>query len=78
MYITASFCVIPEVAGDAAIYFHSKDGESNLQEKLDFVFSLKENEKNQLIQKGNNRAKLFSWDKSAELISEVYEKVLNS
>lgn len=69
---------LPEVAGDAAIYFHSKDGESNLQEKLDFVFSLKENEKNQLIQKGNNRAKLFSWDKSAELISEVYEKVLNS
>jgi len=63
---------LPEVAGDAAVYCDPFDVNSiakGLQE-------LDQNEalRNQLIQKGFDRCKQFSWDFTAEKIWQVLEK----
>jgi len=55
---------LPEIAGDAALYF---DPES-LQELAEKLFLLKENKeiKKELIKKGKERLRKFSWEKCGE------------
>lgn len=69
----------PEIGGDAAIYFHSNlTGESNLCEKMEYIYSLSENDRRMLIDKGTHRAKMFSWKDSAQKLSEVYLNIANN
>jgi glycosyltransferase involved in cell wall biosynthesis len=60
---------LPEVGDEACLYFDPKN-EVNLYEKL---VSLKENEnlRQELIEKGKKRVKLFSWSKCAQETLEV-------
>jgi glycosyltransferase involved in cell wall biosynthesis len=64
---------LPEVAGDAAITcdpFDTKD----IRDKLDLI--LKDQElRNQLIEKGQNRLKAFSWDATARGILSVFTQI---
>jgi glycosyltransferase involved in cell wall biosynthesis len=54
---------LPEVAGEAALYFDGKNAD-NLAEKIKSVLS-DENLKNNLIAKGTEQIKKFSWEKCA-------------
>ncbi|MBI2448224.1 glycosyltransferase family 4 protein [Candidatus Microgenomates bacterium] len=66
---------LPEVGGDAALYFDPMD-ERDMAQKLEKIFTdvgLRE----QLIRKGEERIKNFSWDKMAQETLAVYEKILS-
>ncbi len=67
---------LPEVAGDAAIYFDPKDPE-DIAEKVFKVYS-DQGLREALIQKGFERAKRFTWERTAEETLKVYEKVYKS
>lgn len=72
--IISSFnSALPEVGGDACLYF-DPGSEKDLLDKL---ITLKENKilRNELIKKGRERVKLFSWKKCAE---ETLKVIINS
>jgi glycosyltransferase involved in cell wall biosynthesis len=64
----------PEVAEDAAIYFdpYSIEDMTSAIEKVVYNNEIKNN----LIKKGNERIKTFSWDKAALETKKVYESVV--
>jgi glycosyltransferase involved in cell wall biosynthesis len=64
---------IPEVAGDAALYIDPY----NIQDIADKMTGLIHNEnlRKLLIQKGQERLKFFSWDKSAGKVLKIYENI---
>ena len=65
---TSSF---PEVGGDAALYFNP-DSETSMADAIERILSdvhLRE----ELIVRGSERAKLFSWDKTATMTKKVYK-----
>lgn len=72
--ITSNTSALPEVAGDAGILVNPQDS----QAIADAVSLLHvDNTYYQgLIEKGLSRAKLFTWEKSAEKIAQVYEAAL--
>ena len=74
--ITSNLSSLPEVVGNAAITVNPYDFEE-LAKKIDKVLSDKELQKI-LIKKGVNRAKEFTWEKTALETIKVYEKVLNT
>ncbi len=72
--ITSSVSSLPEVCKDGALYIDPLD-ESDL---IDKILKFVDDEKLQydLIEKGYNRSKLFSWDKASKKHLEVFEKEL--
>lgn len=64
----------PEIAGDAAIYF---DG-NNVQSIRDVIANIawNENQRNELIEKGNKRLKLYTWEDAAKKTLAVYHRLL--
>ncbi|WP_075483183.1 glycosyltransferase family 4 protein [Candidatus Pelagibacter communis] len=66
---------LPEVAGDAALYFDPNDEESIL-EKISVITSDKKVRDN-CIQKGLNRLSQFSWKKCASETINVYNKLFD-
>lgn len=67
---------LPEVGGDAAMYFAPKDMRS-IQQAVEKVIA-HEDVRQDLIAKGYERLKLFSWEKTARETAGVYRKALNS
>ena len=65
---------MPEVAGDAAIYFDPHDSSSIADALLKVANSSQERER--LIQKGRERSRQFSWDSCARETYAVYERLL--
>lgn len=65
----------PEIAGDAAVYFNPESAE-DLILKTEKVIKDTEFRKN-LINKGFEREKQFSWNKCASLTFEFYKNILN-
>lgn len=63
---------LPEVAGDAAVYFDP----TNIEDMVDKISQVLDNDKlrKQLIEKGLKRYRLFSWQKLAEQTMEVYKR----
>ncbi len=72
--ITSNVSSMPEVAGDAALLINPDDPEQ-LAETILKVISDRQLRAN-LIAKGQERAKLFSWEKTALATLEAYKKVL--
>ncbi|OUL36833.1 glycosyl transferase group 1 [Nostoc sp. T09] len=72
--ITSNTSAMPEVAGDAAILINPKDpqaiSEAVLRLHNDPIYY------QELVDKGLSRAKLFTWEKTAEKLAEIYEKLL--
>lgn len=62
---------LPEVGGDAAIYFNPK----NIDDMIEKILGIlnKKHLRKELINKGQKRVKLFSWKKLAEQTLEVYK-----
>jgi len=71
--VLANTSSLPEVGGDAAVYFdpHSIEGMRAVIEKVILSESLRE----ELAEKGKQRARTFSWRKCAEETAKVYAKV---
>ncbi len=70
----ANTSAIPEVCGEAALYFNPRD-EQDMAKK---IAKLLNNPKSReiLIKKGKNHVKNFSWDKVAEKTLEIYMDLL--
>lgn len=65
----------PEVGGDAALYFDiNRRGE--LAEQIVSLIQAPQETRDSLISKGKERLKLFSWDKSAKKMKQIYESIL--
>lgn len=67
---------LPEVAGDAAIYFDPY----NVQDMAEKIAQVLDSEaiKKELIEKGKKRVKEFSWEKMTEQTLEVYENSISA
>lgn len=70
--ITSRVSSLPEVAGDAGLYF-DPESDTDLENT---ILKLGDDEtlRQDLIEKGKVRAKLFSWEKSAQQTLEIFEK----
>ena len=67
---------IPEVVGDAGLYFDPEDSEE-LGERINQVINDNDLRK-KLIEKGNEQKEKFSWDKCSEETMKFYKKVLDN
>ena len=65
---------LPEVAGDAAIYFDPTDKLSMLDSIQKVIYNDKLRKK--LIDKGIERVKEFTWEKTADKTKKIYEEIL--
>lgn len=65
----------PEIAQDAAIYFHLDDQQSDLEQVMEKVLTMSEKERNQLIAHQNLRLEAFSWDDSAQKLVDIYNSL---
>jgi glycosyltransferase involved in cell wall biosynthesis len=74
--VAANTSSIPEVAGDAALFFEAKDAQG-MAETIAYVLS-HEDVKADLVQKGLKRNALFSWAKCAGETLSVYKHVMAS
>ncbi|OGC22549.1 hypothetical protein A3J90_06695 [candidate division WOR-1 bacterium RIFOXYC2_FULL_37_10] len=72
--IISNTSCFPEVAGDAAEYFDPTDKVSILNSIKKVICN--KSLKNQLIEKGFQRMKYFTWAKTAEQTQKTYENVL--
>ncbi len=71
--VASSVTSLPEVGGDAAVYFEAGNDEE-LKEKITLLLdngALRD----ELKQKSLERSKVFSWDKTAESIEGVFNKI---
>lgn len=73
--ITSNVTSLPEVAGDAAILVSPIDVPAMVQ-AVCHLFEDK-SYRQSLVEKGLVRSKLFTWEKTAEQIAEIYEKNLH-
>jgi len=73
--ITSKAFAIPEIVGDSALILKDNLDPSELADK---VIQLLDDEilRKSLIQKGLERIKLYSWEKSARTVLDIYEKCL--
>jgi glycosyltransferase involved in cell wall biosynthesis len=67
---------IPEVCGDAVLYCDPYSVE-DISEKMRLVL-LDIPLRNELIQRGKERVKLFSWDKTSEQHLDIMEQVMDN
>ncbi|GMX60384.1 glycosyltransferase family 1 protein [Paenibacillus elgii] len=73
--VVSSAASIPEVCGDAAVYFDPLNVQ-DIAEKILIV--LKDNKlKNELISKGRIRAKSFTWESCANKTNKIIGEILN-
>lgn len=73
--LCSSSSSMPEVAGEAAMYFDPSDTSAIGSAMLKITSSPEE--RRALIAKGKERVKLFSWDKCARDTYAIYQKVLS-
>lgn len=65
----------PEVAENAAIYFDiNKEGD--LFEKFENFYLSRESYRKEMIEKGRLQVEKYSWEKSAELLSNIYISII--
>ena len=74
--LTSNCSSLPEVAGEAAVYVDPYD-EENMRDGILKALG-DQNLRNELIQKGYENAKRFSWQKSAALLNEIVERELQT
>ena len=72
--VTSNTSSLPEVAGDAAILINPESP----RELADAILAIITNSqlRNELIKKGQERSKLFSWEKTARETLAVYQSLL--
>lgn len=75
VFLNRASC-FPEIAGDAAVFFDISSERSNLTEKLEEFMTMTKTYREDLINRQRERLSLFSWEKSAQKLSEIYRSVL--
>lgn len=73
--IASNASCMPEIAGDAALFVNPYDVDE-IKNAMLYLYNHPE-EAGQLIEKGNKRKQLYSWDKSANLLWNSIEKSLS-
>ncbi|MDP3758535.1 MAG: glycosyltransferase family 1 protein, partial [Candidatus Daviesbacteria bacterium] len=73
--ITSNVSSMPEVGGDAAVYVDPSSIE-DIKEKVDLVMNDKSLRK-EMIEKGFEWVKQFSWEKAAKQTADIYRKLAN-
>lgn len=73
--ITSNISSMPEVGGDAAIYVDPMDIK-DIEKKIKLIVE-DEDKRREMIKKGFERVKLFTWQKCAEKTVAAYRKLLN-
>lgn len=63
---------MPEILGDAACYFCSEDV-NNLSEKMQELMAMTEEMRADMVKRGLDQAKKFTWEKSAEKLEMLLE-----
>lgn len=66
--------MLAEVGGNAAIFFDI-NRKGDLSEHIMELLQYSEEERQQIIRKGIQRAKCFSWEESARKLMQVYENI---
>jgi glycosyltransferase involved in cell wall biosynthesis len=71
--ISSDASSLPEIYGNAALYFNSR----NSEELVKAVLELGQNKKlrKEMIKKGRQRIKKFSWQKCAQKTLDIYESI---
>lgn len=72
--ICANNSSLPEVGGDAALYFDNEDADK-LAEIVEMLF-MNNSIRKKYIELGRNRCKEFTWEKCFEETSNVYKKII--
>ncbi|EKE02032.1 MAG: hypothetical protein ACD_20C00434G0005 [uncultured bacterium] len=72
--IVSNTSSLPEVAGDAAVYMDPKNEDSILESIKSVIYN--NSLRQELINKGYNQVKKFSWQKTAQETKKVYESIL--
>jgi glycosyltransferase involved in cell wall biosynthesis len=72
--VTSNVTALPEVAGDAAVLADPNDA-SSISEAMQRVLS-DEVLRKELIKKALERARTFTWDRSAEEVTKLYEEII--
>ena len=73
--VTSNVSSLPEVGGDAVIYF-DPESVDDMAEKIDKVIS-DEKLRAEMVEKGYNQVKKFSWEKTAKETLKVLEELGN-
>ena len=68
---------LPEVAADAALYFDPTQPQEIAQALIQGL-EMSEEEQSRWIEKGEERLKLFSWQKTADEIDKILTQILQS
>lgn len=66
----------PEIAGDAAVYFHMCAEKSDFEEQFETLYHLDANERAQLLLKQRQRLQRYSWDDAAKKLATIYGKLV--
>lgn len=66
----------PEIAGDAALYFDSQEGKSDLPLVMERLINFSQEERTALVEKGYERLKLFSWEKLSAQLCQIYQSLI--
>ena len=69
---------IPEVVGDSAWLVHHDTPQRMAQEMASIVKEIQSRSTQEMIQKGFQNAKRFSWDKTYEQTKQVYENIYHN
>lgn len=75
LVIASEIPVHREIFGDSIIYFNSQD-ENDLVAKMTKLLSMDKKEREQRIKKGVEKAKEFSWERTARQTLKIYESSL--
>lgn len=67
----------PEIAGQAAIYFEADSEKSNMEIAFEKIWNMSKTDRCSLINEGYCRLQMFSWDKAAKQLENVYRSVIN-
>ena len=74
--IASNTSSLPEIIGEAGVLFDPNSKEDLVKSLEKVLYGVKYRE--ELINKGLERSKLFNWDKCTEIISKTLEKVNNA
>ena len=73
LVLASDIPAIKEVCGESAIYFDPYNIK-DISKKMEAILLKDSNHFTQIIQKGLERARMFSWEKMAKETLEIYEK----
>lgn len=73
--VSSNKASMPEILGDAALYFNP-DNEVEMQQAIEEIIN-NQDKREDLINRGFDQVKKYSWDDCAEQTIDVYNEVLN-